>query len=235
VIVWIASFPRSGNNLFREALYRIFGVKSGSVFPEPLGADPFLDDVSLHLPEDSIDSLRELEAPVFVKTHRLSEADDPSPAVYLVRDGRDAYVSYAHFVRARGERAFTSLDYEGALATLIGREDHAYGSWSASVRAWTRRTGPTVIVRFEELVENPHTAVRDAAKFLGIPLGERVGGMPSFRELHAQNPIVFRRGEVGSWRSELPPELEERFWRLHGAQMLALGYPRRHPLVAAPS
>lgn len=235
MIVWIASFPRSGNNLFREALYRIFGVKSGSVFPEPLGADPYLDDVSLHLPEDSIDSLRELEAPVFVKTHRLSESDDQSPAVYLVRDGRDAYVSYAHFVRARGERAFTSLDYEGALATLIEREGHAYGSWSASVRAWTRRAAPTAIVRFEELVENPHTAVRDAVKSLGIPLGEPVGEMPPFRELHAQNPIVFRRGKVGSWRSELPPPLEERFWGLHGAAMLVMGYPRKHPLVAAPS
>jgi hypothetical protein len=234
MIIWIASFPRSGNNLFREVLYRIYGVKSGSVFPEPLGADPYLDDVSLHLPEDSIDSLRELDGPVFVKTHRLSEADDPSPAVYLVRDGRDAYVSYAHFVRARGERAFSSLDYEETLAALIERVDHAYGSWSESVREWSRRGGPTAIVRFEELVEDPITAVRDAVESVGVSLGEPVGELPPFRELHAQNPIVFRRGKVGSWRSELPAELEERFWELHGAQMLVMGYEREHPLAAAP-
>lgn len=231
MIIWIASFPRSGNNLFREALYRIFDVKSGSVFPEPLGADPYLDDVSLHLREGALDSIRELEAPVFVKTHRLSEADDTSPAIYLVRDGRDAYVSYAHFVRARGEPAFTSLSYDEALASLLEREDHPYGSWSSGVRAWSRRPAPTAIVRFEKLVEDPATAVGEAVESIGVSLGpgNPAGEMPPFQELHAQNPIIFRRGKVGSWRSELGADLEERFWELHGPQMLVMGYSRDHP------
>jgi hypothetical protein len=233
MIVWIASFPRSGNNLFRAALYQIFGVKSGSVFPEPRGADVAPDDPSLHLSLDSIDSLRARKAPVFVKTHRLAEAHDESPAVYLVRDGRDSLVSYAHFVKAREEKAFRSLSYEEALTALLEREAHPYGSWSANVRAWTRRDAPTAIVRFEELVEDPGGAARGAVESLGVSLPAPTGELPSFDELHERNPIVFRRGKVGSWTSEMPPHLEERFWGLHGAEMLVMGYSREQPYVEA--
>jgi hypothetical protein len=233
MIVWIASFPRSGNNLFRATLHRLFGVKSGSVFPEPPGADPFLDALSLHLPEDSIDALREQDAPVFVKTHRLADADESSPAIYLVRDGRDALVSYAHFVKARRERGFRSLNFRRALSKLIEREIHPYGSWSSNVRAWTRRDAPTAVVRFEELVESPAGIVRDAVESLGVSLPSPTGELPSFEELHERNPVVFRRGEIGSWTSELPARLEQRFWELYGAEMLVMGYSREHPLARA--
>jgi Sulfotransferase domain len=231
MIVWLASFPRSGNSLFRATLYQLFGVRSGSVFPERRGVDPFLDDVSLHLGEDSVDAMRDRKAPVFVKTHRIAEADDPSPAIYLVRDGRDALVSYAHFVKERGERGFKTIPLERVREKLIERENHPYGSWSANVRAWTRREAPTALVRFEELVESPARAVRDAAASVGISLREPSGELPSFKELHEKNPIVFRRGRVGSWRSELEAYLEERFWELHGAEMLLMGYSRGHPLA----
>jgi hypothetical protein len=233
MIVWLASFPRSGNSLFRAALYQLFGVRSGSVFPERRGADPFLDEVSLHLGEDSVDVMREREAPVFVKTHRIEEADDPSPAIYLVRDGRDALVSYAHFVKARGERGFKTITLERSLEKLIEREKHPFGSWSANVRAWTRREAPTALVRFEDLVESPAGTVRDAAESLGISLPDPSGKLASFAELHAKNPVIFRRGRIGAWRSELDGYLEERFWELHGAEMLVMGYSRAHPFAGA--
>lgn len=229
MIIWIASFPRSGNNLFRAALRHLFGVKSGSVFSEPPGVDEFLDDVSLHLSSEAIEAAREQDAPVFVKTHRLAEADDPGPAVYLVRDGRDSVVSYAHFVKAMKQRSFSSLSLEESLAALIERKSHPFGSWSANVRSWTRRRAPTAIVRFEELVEDPAATVRDAVSSLGLPLGDPCGELPSFEELHRRNPAVFRRGVVGSWSSELPAHLERLFWELHGVEMLAMGYPRGHP------
>jgi hypothetical protein len=233
VIIWIASFPRSGNNLFRAALYHLFGIKSGSVFPEVPGAADVLDDVSLYLSSHSIERLRAQEAPVFVKTHRLADADDTSPAVYLVRDGRDSLVSYAHFVRAQHERPYRSLSFEEALAALLEREVHPYGSWSANVRTWTRRQAPTAIVHFEELIRDPAEAIRSAVGSLGIPLPERTGELPAFEELHARKPVVARKGVVGSWTSELPLHLEERFWGVHGAEMLVMGYSRDHPLAEA--
>jgi len=37
MIVWIASYPRSGNSLFRIALHRLYGVRSA---PDPLRPRP---------------------------------------------------------------------------------------------------------------------------------------------------------------------------------------------------
>lgn len=223
MIVWVASFPRSGNNLFLLTLRRVFGAITGSA----LNSTSLASRLALSHGEDPVTAARERDEAVFVKTHRLPEADDTDPAIYLVRDGRDSLVSYAHYMKARGGEKFGSLSFEQAAAVLIARKDHPFGSWSANVRAWTGRDAPTEIVRFEELIEDPVEVVRNAVRSLGMSLLEPQGEVPRFQDLHDRNPMVFRRGKVGSWRSELPERLERRFWRLHGAEMRALGYPRR--------
>jgi sulfotransferase family protein len=222
MIVWVASFPRSGNNLCLLTLSKVFGAQTGSVLnPESLVAR-----LSLDPDEDLRAALRDLDETVFVKTHRVAAPGDDDPALYLVRDGRDSLVSYAHFMQARGESRFEELSFEETLAALIERDDHPYGSWSQNVRSWLDRDAPTEVLRFEELVEHPVRAVRTAMASLGVSLPASGGRLPSFEELHERNPLVFRRGKVGSWRSELPERLERRFWRLHGAEMESLGYRR---------
>lgn len=222
MILWVASFPRSGNNLFLLTLRRVFGSTTGSA----LNPSSLISKLSLDRDADPVAAAREREETVFVKTHRLAAPDNRDPAIYLVRDGRDSLVSYAHFMKARGGPKYDSLSFEDALAALIARNDHPFGSWSGNVRAWTGREAPTEIVRFEELIEDPVSGVRGAVESLGISLPEPRGELPAFQELHERNPMVFRRGKVGSWRSELPERLETRFWRLHGAEMEALGYRR---------
>jgi hypothetical protein len=216
MIVWVASFPRSGSNLC------LFGVKKGSVMnPEAL-----VSRLSLDPDADLRAALRDLDETVFVKTHRIAAPGDDDPALYLVRDGRDTLVSYAHFMQAIGKPRFEALSFEETLAALLEREDHPYGSWSQNVRSWLDRDAPTQVLRFEELVEDPVRAVRRAMASLGVTLPAPRGRLPSFENLRQRNPRVFRRGKVGSWKSELPERLERRFWRLHGAEMEALGYRR---------
>jgi sulfotransferase family protein len=222
MIVWIASFPRSGNNLCLLTLSKVFDAETGSA----LNPESLRSRLSLDRSVDLRPALRELDETVFVKTHRTAEPADDDPALYLVRDGRDSLVSYAHFMQARGDSQYESLSFEETLAALIEREDHPYGSWSANVRSWLDRDAPTQVLRFEELIEDPVRAVRRAMRALRINLPEPLGRLPSFGELHERNPLVFRRGKVGSWRSELPKRLEKRFWRLHGAEMEELGYRR---------
>ena len=38
---------------------------------------------------------------------------------------------------------------------------------------------------------------------------------------------MHRRGKTGSWQEEMPAELEQTFWELHGDEMRALGYANR--------
>jgi hypothetical protein len=70
------------------------------------------------------------------------------------------------------------------------------------------------------------SVVRDAVQSLGIEVPPPRRQVPSFDELHRRNPVTYRRGEVGTWREEMPPRLQRLFWRRHGETMRALGYER---------
>jgi hypothetical protein len=222
MIIWVASFPRSGNNLFLLTLSRVFGMTTGSV----LNPDTLASQLSLDPGANLLDSLREREETVFLKTHRLAGPDEGDLAIYLVRDGRDCLVSYAHYMIEQGGTRFESRNFEEVVKRLIDRSDHPYGSWSANVRSWTERNGRTEIVHFEKLVKDPVGTVRGAVEALGVSLPEPSGKLPAFKRLQKRNPTVFRRGRSGSWRSELPRDLKRRFWRKHGAEMEKLGYSR---------
>jgi hypothetical protein len=83
------------------------------------------------------------------------------------------------------------------------------------------------VVRYEELVERPDECLRRVVSDLQLPID--VGSldqMPSFAELQQLWPQFFRKGRVGSWRSEMPEALQQEFWQYHGDVMDSLGYAR---------
>jgi hypothetical protein len=90
--IWLASFPRSENTFTRFVFRQVYGIASDTVYSNEAGGTfaRFLAETAGEQPSDR---------PWFTKTHEIAAADESSPAVYLVRDGRDAYVSYAHFAR----------------------------------------------------------------------------------------------------------------------------------------
>jgi hypothetical protein len=184
---------------------------------------------------DLISALERLDETVFVKTHGLPGDRDDTSAIYLVRDGRDAAVSYAHWAKDRGMKRFASLDFEQVLKRtikhgpsprpLVGQVPPGV-TWSDHVRAWTSRRPPPAAIRFETLIEDPLSVVGDAVRSLGIDVPNPRCEIPSFDELRRRNPVTYRRGEVGAWKDEMPAPLQDLFWELHGEQMEALGYPR---------
>jgi hypothetical protein len=239
-LVWVASYPRSGNTLTLLVLRDVFGIgRIGSVYWDGLGLGPFPQglppamDAAPWAPcpelrrlesETLLEELRARPESYFVKTHRRSEASDPGPALYIVRDGRDAIVSHAHFVEARDTPRFRNKPFARRVAELIHPGIPAVGAWSDNVAAWRERQGPTAIVRFEDLIHDPTGIVADACERLDVALPEASGTLPSFGDTKGQGPTFFRKGIVGGWQDDLAPDLHERFWRYHGSQMKSLGY-----------
>src|SRR5436190_562124 len=144
----------------------------------------------------------------------------------VVRDGRDAIVSHAHFVKERDLPDFRDLSFDRRVAVLTRPGMRAYGDWSRNVRRWRRRRAPVAIIRFEELLRDPARVVARGCETIGVHLGDADGQLHSFDYLRERLPVLFRRGVVGGWRDEMAPELQERFWRVHGDEMEALGYRR---------
>jgi hypothetical protein len=157
------------------------------------------------------------------------EARERSPAIYLVRGGRDCLVSDAHFLRDH-EAPFKleviwDLVRDRGGRGRLGPPRPLYGGWSGHVRAWRRRTAQTEIARFEDLIDDPVETLRSAAQAIGVELWAR-GEAPTFGTMRAEasNPsLVLPHGGVVAGR--VPRSDARGVWRRHGEQMRELGYP----------
>lgn len=221
-MIWLASFPRSGNTFLRIILHKVYGIPSSTFHAE---ADRPLD--------------REYGSFPVVKTHllphQLRPSDPAIPAVYLVRDGRDALVSIAHH---RSDIVAPGSDFRTNLKeAILAAEGSFFGGWSENVSQWLRRA--SLVIKFEDLIERPVECAEHLRPFLDLP-EPRLEKLPSFEDLRsedmpyggdpARRARFFRRGVVGAWKDEMPPDFQGLFWRLHGKIMEELGYLRGQTL-----
>lgn len=227
-MIWLASFPRSGNTFFRIILYEVYGIESGE----------------FHMEEDYPVEAGYDKYPV-VKTHLLPHQlvpDDPAiPAVYLVRDGRDALVSMA---AQRKDLIAPGSDFEKNLRdAIVSAEGSFFGGWSTNVTEWGKRA--SIVIRFEDLIINPIECVERIRPLIDLP-EPRLDRNPTFEDLKTKEfkygsglergfppeeralrrEKFFRRGKAGSWKDEMPDDLHELFWKLHGKTMETMGYKR---------
>ncbi|MBM0274789.1 sulfotransferase domain-containing protein [Micromonospora tarensis] len=227
MIVWVSSFPRSGNTFLRIALNRLYGVRTSVVYDvdgvaERLGADL----VGFTERPAAIDAMRESEAVHLVKTHRQrdDQVDELDKAICLVRDGRDALVSWARLASEEDSTRFAS-----ELSAMIARRDKVgTGSWGRNVLSWLRPPAPhRVVLRYEELAREPRAAIEQVMATLVPQLRPLADArIPSFTELQQSDDRFFRKGLIGAHRDELPDELHHLFWAQpdNVAAMQLLGY-----------
>ena len=220
MLIWVASFPRSGNRFFRRVCRLRYDLpERDKLLPAPAD-DPHYD--LMHSLESIIASPR----PAIVKTHDVRVADS-HPAIYLIRDGRDALVSYAHFVIALVQKqtpeAAGHQSFHDTLRDLILQNCPNYGTWSDSVRFWTARPN-TAVVRYEDLVRDPGGEADRAFAKIGVSVKRVSEELPTFEKMKQENTRIVRRGVVGSWKDEFPADLLPLFWKHSGDVMRACGY-----------
>ena len=226
MIVWLASYPRSANTFCRVLLKQLYDVPTYDLHEPDPPPRPEYEHLLTNARLDDLSVLRRDERLHVVKTHEMPR--DDTPAIYLVRDGRDAVVSLARFITASGSSG-TRYDYPGLVRHLL-ESPGSYGGWSRHVRAWTSRRAPTAVIRFDDLIARPAIEMRRALTEIGLALPEtQRSNLPTFGDLHELGPEFFRRGRTGAWRDEMPYELHLLFWRRHGAAMRALGYVEGQP------
>jgi hypothetical protein len=159
---------------------------------------------------------------MFFKSHHL-----PRPGyrrvVYLVRDGRDAIVSYYHFLNQLHGRAYD-------LSRLVRYgEALDYGPWHEHVDAWIANPfgAEMLVIRYEDLRVRPEPEVRRFCEFAGLDcpaaLIEEVVRRSSFESMQAREKkygmeawdsskgLFVRRGKVGGFRDEMAPDILEAF------------------------
>ncbi|WP_292152697.1 TylF/MycF/NovP-related O-methyltransferase [Brevundimonas sp.] len=223
MLVWLASYPRSGNTFARLLLKStmdletrtIVGARSDFRFEEKADVLRLLGASSLPTAgQELIDEAHRSDDLYTIKTHDGPLTDDK--AIYLVRDGRSSVISYFHYLN-QVESAPSRLE------DIIGGDVYP-GGWSDHFAAWSPQDrSNTLLVRYEDLVEDTDTQIKAMAEFLDRDV---VGAFTlSFDDLKAKFPQFFRAGGNDANIRELEASgCEPLFWEHHRPLMERLGY-----------
>jgi hypothetical protein len=207
-VVWIASYPKSGNTWLRFLVCNlVFGPVDSAVTLNRLAPD-------LHEMRTVPDppSQRTLMKTHFPFTARLPLAAHTAGGIYVVRDPADVMLSNFHYARRSGVSASedaTALDryIDGYLAA---RGDPRWlklgmGSWEDNVRSWigNKLDFPVVCLRYEDLLADGIKVAGILCQCLGLTrtpedLEKAVAGASFERmreveeaDIHAQRVGIF--------------------------------------------
>jgi hypothetical protein len=176
-------------------------------------------------PVASIPALRASSELFGLKTHS-QHRPGRDHALYFVRDGRDALISYAYYVHEwlyqQSREQITPEQLTQTLHDLLLDPDPDIGSWSDNVSAWHAQPDVAVIP-FSQLITRPIETITAALDRFGLPYTRLPVDPPTFPELRGKVPSFFRAGRIGDWRDRFPAKLLPLFWERHGDTMRRLG------------
>jgi len=191
MIVWIASYPKSGNTWVRMFLSAYLGDGTvdinkprfcigdlqhyfyHTVSPKPLTELTMTEQVFLRPASLMHLTTAIIQKPVFVKTHHANVTADGIPliqpeytqrGVYVVRDPRDVAVSYSHHFGVSIPKAIKAL---GSDTNVVGDPlYHVVASWSTHVKSWATEDKFSVgVMRYEDIAKDP---VKRFGRMLGF-------------------------------------------------------------------
>lgn len=170
-IIWLASYPKSGNTWLRAFLANYFRNPDQPIpindLPKYVLGDNFVTHYQRHggkTPDElTAADIALLRAKVhewfasargetaFVKTHSMIALADGQPlitpsataaAIYVVRNPLDVAVSYAHHHGTTLDQTVAALCQENLVLPAAGKLlPQVVGSWSQHVRTWTQAPG----------------------------------------------------------------------------------------------
>lgn len=211
---WLCSYPRSGNMLIRAILWNCFGLKSGAEYVEH---STILSSWELCRLMGACERVPKHQKWAPIKTHALPPAGQRT--LFIVRDGRDATMSYWRMLVQLAGETLTMRDFiEGKTM---------FGSWGTWMRQADPKNRPDARwVRYEDVKEDVPGTVRYLAGMLGMD--PKTYEIPSIDEMRAalRRKRYVNQGRSGGWRQEWTAEEIRLFDDLHGDMLEAYGYER---------
>jgi hypothetical protein len=207
--IFIVGYPKSGNTWMQNLVAGVIYGIDARLAPDSLIQD-LVPDVH------SQPWYRRHGRPMFFKTHHLPRPDYRR-VVYLVRDGRDAMVSYFLFLSAIDKR-------EPDFLKMVSIGEGLFPCcWHEHVNAWMKNPhgAKLITISYESLKTNTVAKLKELCAFAEIERTcdflQSVALACSFDEMREKEKKMgwhsaiwprdkqfVRRGEVGSFRKEMP-------------------------------
>ncbi len=237
--LFLVSYPKSGNTWMRFLLANLMRIDLEGFDAEPIdfnSAVQYVPEYELHT--DAVDAAAR---PRILKSHTEYDASFPR-VVYLVRDPRDVYVSYYHYLRKRLPEGFTLNDF-------LQKQDLHPCHWHEHVTGWIDQ--PNVLtIRYEDMLADTAMQVHNLvaywrqrgftdeqidvavsrSSFNNMKQIEQSGGRPFRSERHRELSTPFMRsGKAGAWMRHFSEGDHQLLIDRMGEQMARLGYDTEYP------
>ena len=205
MIIWLASYPKSGNTWLRFYIISLLmgkrtklnlnHLKAISAYPH---ISQFKDLISDYLNLNEVaknwitsqERLNSDKSLRFFKTHNMLGSLNGYPftnkgntlgTIHIVRDPRNVITSVKnHYNFITLDEALKFLFNEQQIVTLSDEEKKKYkekdtkyplpqiiGSWSTHFNSWKKMNRNYLLVKYEDLVENPEETFTKIAFFIG--------------------------------------------------------------------
>ena len=191
MIIWLASYPKSGNTLLRSILATYFFSNDGifnfnhlykiGQFPSlkhfnNLGIDTSnVDEIYSNIIKAQEIINKESKTLKFFKTHSalakinnnfFTDIKNTLGAIYIVRDPRNVVTSFAHHYQ---------IDIDEATNALINEKFWNYkndkvpktflSSWSQNYNSWKQLNNKRFLIKYEDLIANKKKVLIKLFKF----------------------------------------------------------------------
>lgn len=237
--VFLASYPKSGNTWLKFMLASLLAGREIGFDHEPDLVPP----VGAHARAGPLLA----DGGRLVKSHEPYSAlyvRSPRRAIYVLRDGRDAAVSYYYAFLRRG---WYDGPFSGFLGLFLAGRVDGYGTWERHVRSWLSSPlagdGGLLLVRYEDLLEDARGELGRVAGFLGVEarteeldraverntierMRSREQGSRFQKRMRRKHIPFVRKGVAGDWTATFSPDDHARFLRAAGDLLADLGYAR---------
>lgn len=175
-LVWLASYPKSGNTWVRIFLHNLitdsqesYDINKMSVLSVgEFAAGWYKDFLDKPVSEASVEEMASVRSRahgkiagatnglIFVKTHNAMIVHGGTPtitpeytagAIYIVRNPLDVAVSYSHHLGLDIDSTIQLMNTSSAASPATDRMAYqVFGSWSEHVLSWTRKPAPSLFV-----------------------------------------------------------------------------------------
>jgi hypothetical protein len=181
MIIWVSSYPKSGNTWVRSLLGTYLYSDNGifnfnllnkiNLFPGRQHFEFFLKDFKdlkkisshwiaaqdrLNLSNDGIVFLKTHNALCTIENNSFTNKNNTKAVIYVVRDPRNVITSLSHHYRMNTEEAFNFMT--DSTITLVDKKEYdsviqVLGDWSNNFQSWKNiKFAPILIVKYEDLI-----------------------------------------------------------------------------------
>ena len=193
MIIWLASYPNSGDNFLRSLLSSYIFSKDGSYnehliqnideFPnnllfKKLGVDidnidemneNYINSQKILNKKDSIMFLKTFSCFVYTNKFKFTDRHNTLGVIYIVRDPRNIVFPFSQSFQLSEEQSLKNL----LSKTYLGRESQSHcttylGSWKDHYNSWKvfARFNKYLLIKYEDLIRDTEKTFLNILKFI---------------------------------------------------------------------